>query len=132
MLEDASFDNVIYLEVRTGPKILNIDHHHQQQQEQYCTKKEYVQTILDAMQDFETTDRIRYEEAVRNTSQDIANNDNNMRLPMIPRLLISIDRSGTVDQAMENVQLAIEMSRSTKYIVGVELGGNPTRSCIKQ
>ena len=128
MLEDASFDNVIYLEVRTGPKVLLIDHHHQQQQKQYCTKKEYVQTILDVIQDFETTDRIRYEEAVRNTSQDIANNDNNIRLPMIPRLLISIDRSGTVDQAMENVQLAIEMSRSTKYIVGVELGGNPLRN----
>ena len=127
MLEDASLDNVIYLEVRTGPKMLLIDHHQQQQQQQekYCTKKEYVQTILDVMQDFETSDRNRYDEAVTSLNN---NNDYNIRLPMIPRLLISIDRSGTIEQAMENVQLAIEMSRSSKYIVGVELGGNPTRN----
>jgi adenosine deaminase len=127
MLEDASLDNVIYLEVRTGPKILLIDHHQQQQQqqEQYCTKKEYVQAILDVMQDFETSDRSRYDEAVTSMNN---NNDCNIRLPMIPRLLISIDRSGTIEQAMENVQLAIEMSQSSKYIVGVELGGNPTRN----
>lgn len=119
MLEDASLDNVIYLEVRTGPKILLIDHHQQQQQqqqqEQYCTKKEYVQTILDVMQDFETSDRSRYDEAVCNTSQDKANN-NNICLPMIPRLLISIDRAGTINQAMENVQLAIEMSQGDKLL----------------
>jgi adenosine deaminase len=127
MLEDASLDNVIYLEVRTGPKTLLIDHHQQQQQQQekYCTKKEYVQTILDVMQDFETSDRNRYDEAVTSLNN---NNDYNIRLPMIPRLLISIDRSGTIEQAMENVQLAIDMSRSSKYIVGVELGGNPTRN----
>ncbi len=58
-----------------------------------------------------------------------------VRLPLIPRLIISVDRAGTIEQADENINLAIELfqqqqqsSLDPKYIVGVELGGNPTRN----
>jgi adenosine deaminase len=48
---------------------------------------------------------------------------------MTPRLLVSVDRSGTVKQAEENINLAIEMTALyPDHIVGVELGGNPTRN----
>jgi adenosine deaminase len=122
VMEDAANDNVAYLEIRTGPKVLLVDH--RSVEAEYCTKKVYIETIVSIMEEFEKTDRKRYE-----FDCDKANTQY-IRLPLIPRLLISVDRSGTFDQAMENIQLAIEMSRSSekKIIVGVELGGNPTRN----
>jgi adenosine deaminase len=122
VLEDAANDNVAYIEIRTGPKVLLLDH--RSVEAEYCTKKVYIETIVSIMEEFEKTDRKRYE-----LDCDKANTQY-IRLPLTPRLLISVDRSGTFDQAMENIQLAIEMSRSSekKMIVGVELGGNPTRN----
>jgi adenosine deaminase len=122
VLEDAANDNVAYIEIRTGPKVLLLDH--RSVEAENCTKKVYIETIVSIMEEFEKTDRKRYE-----LDCDKANTQY-IRLPLTPRLLISVDRSGTFDQAMENIQLAIEMSRSSekKMIVGVELGGNPTRN----
>lgn len=136
VLEDAANDNVVYMEIRTGPKVLLRDHrsvaaeaHHQHCN--YCTKKEYVETIISIMNEFERKDQLRYQQELEiNSNKEIRRT---ARLPLIPRLIISVDRSGTIDQAMENTQLAIDMFRSSvstnnKYIVGVELGGNPTRN----
>ena len=48
---------------------------------------------------------------------------------MMPCLIISVDRSGTVEQAGENISLAIDMVETYPiHIVGVELGGNPTHN----
>lgn len=48
--------------------------------------------------------------------------------PLIPRYIVSIDRSGTLQEAMEHVELAIEFRKHNHYVVGVELGGNPTKN----
>ena len=124
-MEDASNDNIAYIELRTGPKVLLKDH--RSTEVEHCTKKEYVETIIGIMKEFESTDQQSLLQQMKN------NNSGNeyIRLPLIPRLIISVDRSGTLDQAMENIKLAIEMSKSNqskRYIVGVELGGNPMRN----
>jgi len=47
---------------------------------------------------------------------------------LIPRLIISVDRSKSVDEARENVDIAVELFRNnSEFVVGVDLGGNPTR-----
>jgi len=122
VLEDAATDNIAYIELRTGPKVLLRDH--RSEGVEHSTKKEYIESIISVMEEFERADQKRYEREMKNRDSGLA------RLPLIPRLIISVDRSGTIDQATENIQLAIEMSRSSggKYIVGVELGGNPTRN----
>ena len=119
-LEDAANDNVAYIELRTGPKILLHDHH-SKEETKHCSKRQYVEEVIGIMEEFEREDRKRYECEVANKSTSF------IRLPLIPRLAISVDRSNTLDQAMENIQLAIEMKHN-RYIVGVELGGNPMRN----
>eukprot|EP00584_Thalassiosira_punctigera_P009569 CAMPEP_0172544432 /NCGR_PEP_ID=MMETSP1067-20121228/14595_1 /TAXON_ID=265564 ORGANISM="Thalassiosira punctigera, Strain Tpunct2005C2" /NCGR_SAMPLE_ID=MMETSP1067 /ASSEMBLY_ACC=CAM_ASM_000444 /LENGTH=406 /DNA_ID=CAMNT_0013330997 /DNA_START=14 /DNA_END=1230 /DNA_ORIENTATION=+ len=124
VLLDNANDNVAYLELRTGPKGLLRDH--RSEEEEYCTKKQYVETIINIMQEFERGDQRRYEQEVKQKNEFV-------RLPLVPRLIISVDRSGTINQAKENIALAIEMFRSDqKMIVGVELGGNPTQNDFRQ
>ena len=121
VLEDFANDNVVYLELRTGPKVLL--HDNSCHENGYCTKKEYVEVILDIMIEFERQDKARYENACNN------GNGTHARMPMMPRLIISVDRSGTVEQAGENISLAIDMVETYPiHIVGVELGGNPTHN----
>lgn len=114
VLYDFANDNIAYLELRTGPKVLS-----------NCSKKQYVEVILDAMSSFEQQEHARY-----NHESSRIDKNNYIRLPLIPRLIISVDRSGTVEAAEENINLATEMMRSgySKYLVGVELGGNPTKN----
>ncbi|EED88522.1 adenosine deaminase [Thalassiosira pseudonana CCMP1335] len=127
VLRDFAEDNVAYVELRTGPKVLMYDHRSSDLGS--CSKKEYVETIVAIMATFEKVDGERYEQELRHN--DVENE--HIRLPLIPRLIISVDRSGTYEQAEENINLAIEMvtqqsNHIGKYLVGVELGGNPTRN----
>ena len=130
VLDDAANDNVAYIELRSGPKVLLKDF--RSSDEEYSTKNEYIDTIINIMDEFERKDKLRYQNEIENNK---AGNQKYIRLPLIPRLLISVDRAGTFDQAMENVQLAIRLSQTSlqgkKYIVGVELGGNPMRNEFK-
>ncbi|KAL7547001.1 hypothetical protein ACHAWF_010321 [Thalassiosira exigua] len=132
VLEDAADDNVAYIELRTGPKVLLRDH--QSAADGLCTKKQYVDTIIEVMDAFERKEHERYQTACCTVRGSEANKCseaiNRTRPPLIPRLIISVDRAGTLDQAVENIELATEMFQSpgNKYIVGVELGGNPTRN----
>ena len=83
------------------------------------------------MDEFERADYQRYQTELENNN---GGNEKYIRLPLIPRLLISVDRSGILDKAMENIQLAITLSQTSKgkkFIVGVELGGNPMRNEFK-
>ena len=50
---------------------------------------------------------------------------------MTVRLLLSVDRTGTLDKAIETVMLAAKLqSEGSPYIVGVDFSGNPTRACF--
>ena len=118
-LEDFANENVAYVELRSGPKCLLFEHGTQGA----CTKHEYVGAIVEVMKDFERREIQRYESEKKNTI------DGFYRLPLVPRLLLSIDRSGTLEQAEENINIAIEMTKGgNSYVVGVELGGNPTKN----
>jgi len=119
-LEDFANENVAYLELRSGPKCLLFDSLSSEHTE-VCTKRRYVESIVDIMKEFEKKENDRYQEEKTGIGF--------CRLPLIPRLLISVDRSGTLDQALENISLAVELFQSGNlYVVGVELGGNPTRN----
>lgn len=75
------------------------------------------------MQEFEKEEQQRF------SKEKESNTTGYVRLPLIPRLIVSVDRSGTVDQAKENIELAVEFfQQSDGVVVGVELGGNPTRN----
>jgi adenosine deaminase len=117
-LQDFANHSVVYLELRSTPKVLLFK---QQQQEHGCSKNElagkdaYVQTILTVMKDFMKQEQQRFQ------------NDPDGRPPLVCRLLISVDRSQSLQEARENVLLAKHhFSQKDNLVVGVDLGGNPT------
>ena len=121
-LEDNAAENVAYLELRTGPKTLLFDSGASNGTET-CTKRQYIETIINVMRKFEEEELERY------NRQKNSKNDGFFRLPLIPRLIVSVDRSGTVEQAEENISLAIDLfQEGNPFIIGVELGGNPTKN----
>ena len=109
-LQDFADQNVAYVELRSTPKNFSNQNHCK------SNKRQYIQTILDVMAEFELKE-----------SKDQEHNKKH-RFPLIPRYIVSIDRSGSLQDALEHVQLAIEFHKSSKYIVGVELSGNPTKN----
>lgn len=120
-LQDFAQHGVAYLELRSTPKCLLRDC--KSEMKETCTKKEYIETIVSVMKSFQRHDRERFEITC------VANGVSySCRLPLVPRLIVSVDRSSSVKDALEHVQLAIEMVQSgNEYIVGVDLGGNPTK-----
>lgn len=120
-LHDNAAENVAYLELRTGPKQLLYDSV-DKSDGGVCTKRQYIETIINVMREFEEEELERYHR--QKTSNDVF-----FRLPLVPRLIVSVDRSGTVFQAEENISLAIDFFlEGNPFIVGVELGGNPTKN----
>ena len=52
------------------------------------------------------------------------------RLPMTCRLIVAIDRSLSVQDAYEHIELAEKLrGEYGDMIVGIDLGGNPTKVC---
>jgi adenosine deaminase len=119
-LDDFAFHHVVYLELRSTPKRLLRDRR-QTDETETCTKKEYIEAIISEMKEFERREEQRFEQE--------KNNHANHRLPLVPRFIVSIDRSASINDAMDHVKLAINMYQSgNEYIVGVDLGGNPTKN----
>lgn len=117
-LEDFASDNVAYLELRSTPKRLLKSH---LESEALLHKMDYVQCVLSVMKQFEQ------EEIERYTREHPV--DQYSRLPMKCRLIISVDRSQSLEEAEENIDLASNLVDHGEYmIVGCDLGGNPTRN----
>lgn len=118
-LEDFASHHVTYLELRSTPKRLKRDF--QSNEGEIRIKKEYIETIVSVMREFERQEQERYE------LEHNGNSDACPRLPLVPRFIVSVDRSASVEDAMEHVKLAIDLKQSdSPYIVGVDVGGNPT------
>ena len=106
VLADFSADGVKYLELRTTPRALSD-----------ATVDAYVRLLLDELAAFDATQA----------------RDDQVAWPMKVRLLLSIDRTGGKERAMETVRLAVQLRAEPlggTYIVGVDFSGNPTRGCF--
>jgi adenosine deaminase len=115
-LEDFAHNHVAYLELRSTPKQLVSVHG---SDEGLLSKREYIETVVSKLEEFEREEQARYLREFDLNSQS--------RLALVPRFIVSVDRSASVEDAMEHVRLAIDLVQSgNKYVVGVDLGGNPT------
>ena len=122
----AHHHSTLYLELRTTPKRLLYRHDDDPTKTKKCTKREYMETILRTLQQFEETDRARYEHECHHHAPSRL--QLLPRLPMTVRLLISVDRSQSLSEATEHIDLAVAMYQDQapeSYVVGVDLGGNP-------
>lgn len=124
-LQDFNEQNVTYLELRTTPRQLEDDN--------CCgkmiSKHIYIATIIEEFEAFTAGSKAKHDGTLNNV-------DGGIDRSLTPRLLLSIDRSNTLDEAMENVYLAIDLvqkqkqNKSGMYVVGIDLGGNPMKNDI--
>ena len=123
-LQDFAEHHVVYLELRSTPKQLFLHTSNDNLDElNLADKRQYCLTILNVMKDFEQLERKRF---VKENSQN--NDDCDPRLPMTCRLIIAVDRSKTLKEALEHIDLAVDLRKEFgDRIVGVDLGGNPTK-----
>lgn len=110
-LQDFADHHVCYVELRSTPKALPRDY----RENIVATKKEYIETVLEVAQSFEEDEQERYKVDAT-------------RLPLVCRVLVSVDRSRSVEEAHENIDLAIQLRQEPRArVVGVDLGGNPMK-----
>jgi adenosine deaminase len=117
-LEDFAQHHVAYLELRSTPKQLVSVHG---SDERLLSKREYIEAVVSKLEEFEREERARYH-----------SEPNRLALVLVPRFIVSVDRSASVEDALEHVRLAIDLVQSgNTYVVGVDLGGNPTMVSFK-
>ena len=147
-LEEFAQHHVAYLELRSTPKRLQRDFRlggqsgNSNDDMMTATKQDYVETILQVMRDFQERERVRYEREQRMMMEEEqqpqqpdsdSNGNGNYhqrmpRLPLVGRFIVSVDRAQTLEEATENIDLAIRLHQeSDSLVVGVDLGGNPTQ-----
>jgi adenosine deaminase len=155
-LEFFADHHVVYLELRSTPKRLWKDFRHQPQQcharsgdneneqesldNNKAMKLDYVKTILDTISAFNHKEEERYRDAVEEEEQQKKTSPNAaitstttttmIRLPLVCRFIVSIDRATSLQDAAENVAVAVSL-QSTGLVVGLDLGGNPTCQSFK-
>ena len=116
-LQDFAKEHVVYLELRSTPKQLLVA----TSGSEIADKRDYCITILKSIKDFEQRDEARY-------NQELEKGVQFPRVPMMCRFLVAIDRSQSVENAWEHVQLAENLKREFKdSVVGVDFCGNPTK-----
>ncbi|XP_024528011.1 adenosine deaminase-like protein [Selaginella moellendorffii] len=99
VIEDFAAENVVYLELRTTPKSNVLTG---------MTKRSYVEAVL---------------AGITKANLVLCENHQLHAHGIQVRLLLSIDRRETTDQAIETVKLALEMK--SHGVVGIDLSGNP-------
>ena len=139
-LEDFAGAGVSYLELRSTPKKLLLlrpagdrggdDRGGCKEGDLLCSKREYAETIVGVMRRFEAEERVRYRQEVDDhliVGSDVSGLP--PRLPLVSRYLVSVDRSKSVQEADENVDLATTLfGEGNEFVVGIDLGGNPTKN----
>lgn len=123
-LEDFAKQGVVYLELRSTPKVL-LDTMYGTK----ATKKDYIDTILKCMTDFEEQDQERYNKEMEDMKHNAnASSQSLPRLPMTCRYIVSINRAESIEVAQEHTQLAMEYAKKSKYVVGLDLSGSPLKN----
>ena len=133
-LEEFAHHSCVYVEIRSTPKRLLRDV--RVSRTDAATKQEYVETILQVMDDFELEEEARYQSQIEAAKKRETNHHHteqqqkpHIRFPMKCRFLVSVDRGQTLEEATEHVDLAIALGTSVpnSRVVGMDLGGNPTK-----
>lgn len=102
VLADFAADGVKYLELRTTPRALSD-----------ADVETYIRALLAELAAFDERQRA-----------------DRVEWPLMVRLLLSVDRTGSAAQARQTVRLAAELRAELGYIVGVDFSGNPTRGAF--
>lgn len=112
VLDDFEGDGVAYLELRTTPRAL-----------QDADAERYVRTVLGVIDGHECgSGALRDGRTVHGAGRR-----------MCTRLILSIDRTGSIEQAMATVHIAITLRQEAiaagapARIVGIDFSGNPTK-----
>lgn len=120
-LEDFAAHHVAYLELRSTPKRLL----EKSGTTSVTEKMVYCRKILNCMQEFAAAESARYAEELLSSP---STTDAPPRFPMCPRFIVAIDRSHSVDEGYEHVEIAKALREEYgEMVVGVDLGGNPTK-----
>ena len=101
-LADLAADGVVYAELRTTPK---------DRPEEGLSKRSYLEAVLRAMEEHNHSGRI--------------GGAAGSRVHCEGRLIVSVDRRESADQALATVRLAVELAAETPLVVGVDLSGDP-------
>lgn len=125
-LEDMRRHNVRYAELRTTPRPLPDG----------ATRRKYIETVLQVFREFETDQACAPCKVSDGADKPCHGGDTDKGLPMlIPRLLLSVDRGKSVQEAIEVAELAVRLRGEEewrKYVVGVDFSGNPTKGSFEE
>lgn len=115
-LQDMRRNNVRYAELRTTPRPLADG----------TSRRDYIVSVLRVFREFESG------QAGGNLGRDEGEPVPAGRL--IPRLLVSVDRSKSTTEAMSVAELAVELRANEEwrhFVLGVDFSGNPTKGSFK-
>lgn len=132
-LQDMQANNVRYAELRTTPRQLADG----------TGRRDYIENVLRVFREFESSQAAPTLGACGDSAINNAQGPGNLgtnggeSLPprrLIPRLLLSIDRGKSAEEAMVVAELAVELRASKEwgpFVVGVDFSGNPTKGAFK-
>jgi hypothetical protein len=89
----SNHHHVIYLEVRSTPKRLLVQHQPDNSNNNVATKRDYVDTVLSVLHEFQQQDEDRYQREIKeyNNHHNSKEQQQLPRLPMTCRVIISVD-----------------------------------------
>ncbi|CAM9351236.1 unnamed protein product [Ectocarpus sp. 6 AP-2014] len=129
-LQDMQRDNVRYAELRTTPRPLADG----------TSRRDYIENVLQVFQEFEASQTTKAIPSFLGNTGKIPESGNLTDESLVagtltPRLLLSVDRTKSVEEAMEVAKLAVELRGEEKwrpYVLGMDFSGNPTKGPFKE
>lgn len=129
-LEDMRSNNVRYAELRTTPRPLADG----------TSRRDYIQGVLRVFREFESSqaptmlgtreDNASSSAQTASTNLSTAGGEPLPTRGLIPRLLLSVDRGKSAEEATCVAELAVELLANEEwraFVVGVDFSGNPTK-----
>ena len=138
-LQDMRSNNVRYAELRTTPRPLADG----------TSRRDYIESVLRVFRDFEGSQPAAAAAAAAlddggDTTTTSATNlgaaggggggGQFSAGPLTPRLLLSVDRGKSVEEAMRVAELAVELRAEEEwrpFVLGMDFSGNPTKGSFK-
>ncbi|CBJ34009.1 conserved unknown protein [Ectocarpus siliculosus] len=129
-LQDMQRDNVRYAELRTTPRPLADG----------TSRRDYIENVLQVFQEFEASQATKAIPSLLGNTGRIPESGNLTDESLVagtltPRLLLSVDRTKSVEEAMEVAKLAVELRGEEEwrpYVLGMDFSGNPTKGSFKE